>query len=95
MSRTWRPSPLVMRPSTNLRVAEAGLQRQDFVTTSAAHADGIGGDDVLEHHALRPGEFAAHRREIIAHRGRFELWRQRLRVSFREQIRQRAGQVTR
>ncbi len=77
----------------DLRVPEAGLQRHDFVDNERAHADRIRGDDILEHHAFRPGEFTAHVGEMFAHGGGFELWGKRLRIGGGEQIRQRAGQV--
>ena len=76
----------------DLRVAETGLQRQHLRHHQRAHADGIGGHDILEYHAFRPGELAADRREIIAHLGGLDFRFERLRVRFGEKIRQRAGE---
>ena len=40
-------------------IAETSLERDDLGEDERTHADRIGGDDVLEHHAFRAGEAAA------------------------------------
>jgi len=71
----------------NLRLAEAALQWHDFAHYERAAADGVGGNNVLEHHPFRPGEFAAHYREELAHFDGVELPLQQLRIGFCEKIR--------
>ena len=76
----------------DLRVAKTGLQRQHLRHHERAHADGICGDDILEHHAFRPAQLAAHHGEEVAHGSGFEFGRKQFGVRFSEQIRQRAGE---
>ena len=50
----------------DVRAAKTRLQRQHLGDHQRAHADGVGGDDILENHALRPGQLAADGGEIFA-----------------------------
>ena len=75
------------------RVAKTGLQRQRFVQHQRTAADGIGGDDVLEHHAFRAGELAAHHGQVIADFGGVEFLFQGFRIFIGEKIGQRAGEI--
>ena len=78
----------------NLPVTETRLQRQNFGDHQPGHADGVGGNDVLQHHALRPGKFSPHHREIFADGAGFKFRGEGFGVGFGEQIRQRARQKT-
>ena len=72
----------------DLCAAEPGLQRQHSTTNVLA----VGGDHLLEHHALGPGELATHRGEVFAKgRGR-EPWCQLAGIRLGEEIRQCPGQ---